>query len=101
MSSSFPATRLPIDHNKSVENVSRFFFFLIGAEPTHVNSIIIENVASVGGSSFFVDVHDPFTCACAAVLVFFLLISGEGVIGVGMTSTTDAVVCFATDSGNE
>jgi len=28
-------------------------------------------------------------------------ISGEGVIGVGMTSTTDAVVFFAMDSGNE
>ena len=27
--------------------------------------------------------------------------SGEGVIGVGMTSKTDAVVCFAMDSGNE
>jgi len=28
-------------------------------------------------------------------------ISSESVIGVGMTSTTDAVVCFAMDSGNE
>ena len=66
-----------------------------------INSIIIENVASVGGSSFFVDVHDPFTCARDAVLVFFVLASGEGVIGVGMTSTRDAVVCFAMDSGSE
>ena len=48
-----------------------------------------------------VDVHDPFTCACDAVLVFLVFFSSEGVIGVGMASTRNVVVCFATDSGNE